>query len=144
MALQMTSGSLRARQRVHLTLVQVRDRLHIGRAVAVLHKEALVLVVLEAVGRADDRVVEPVGVKVFECFAHTLLEVGGGNDLQVVGQFQTHLAHHTIRVLRHKLEVVDAALEATADHNLALPPGAVFRQCASDGFVASAIAADCL
>ena len=72
------------RHAVHLRLVEMRDRLDVGRAVAVLDEEALV--VLQPVRRADHGVVEPVGVEVFERLADALLEVGGGDDLQVFGE----------------------------------------------------------
>src|SRR3546814_980544 len=62
------------RHAVDLALVQVRDRLDVGRAVAVLDEEALV--VLQPVRRAGHRVVQLVGVEVFERLADTLLEVG--------------------------------------------------------------------
>ena len=50
------------RELVDLRLVEVRDRLDVRGAVALLHEEALV--VLEAVRRPDDRVVEAIGVVV--------------------------------------------------------------------------------
>ena len=70
-----------ARQRVDLRLVQVRDGLQVGRAIAVLHEEALV--VLQAVGRPDHGVVQPVGVVVLQRLADPLLEAGRGDDLEV-------------------------------------------------------------
>ena len=50
------------RKLVDLRLVQMRDRLQVGGAIAVLDEEALV--VFEAIGRADDRVLEAIGVVV--------------------------------------------------------------------------------
>jgi hypothetical protein len=79
-----------ARERVDLRLVEVRDGLHVGGAVAVLHEEALV--VLEAVGRADHGVVEAVGVEVLDGLAHALLEAGGRHHLQVLAQRHARLA----------------------------------------------------
>ena len=62
-----------AGQRVDLGLVQMRDGLHVGGAVAVLHEEALV--VFQPVRRADDRVVQAIGVEVLQRLADALLEV---------------------------------------------------------------------
>jgi hypothetical protein len=69
------------RQRVHLRLVKVGDRLHVRRSVSQLHEEALV--VLQPVRRSGDGVVEPVRVVVLGHLAHPLLEVGRGDDPQV-------------------------------------------------------------
>ena len=71
-------------ERVDLRLVEVRDRLEVGRAVALLHEEALV--VLEPVGRAGDGVVQAIGVVVLDHLAHALLEVRRGDELQVGAQ----------------------------------------------------------
>ena len=64
----------------------MRDGFHVGRTIAVLDEETLV--VFESVRRADHGVVETVGVEVFEVLADALLEVGGGDNLQVFTQAQ--------------------------------------------------------
>ena len=68
-------------ERVDLRLVEMRERLDVGGAVAVLHEKALV--VFEPVRRAEHGVVQPVGVIIFERFARPLLHVGGGNDAEI-------------------------------------------------------------
>jgi hypothetical protein len=84
-------------QRVDLGLVQVGDRLDVGGAVAVLHEEALV--VLQAVRRADYRVVQAIRVEILQRLADALLEVGRRDDLQVGVQRQTRLDLCPVRPL---------------------------------------------
>ena len=66
---------------VDLRFVDVRDRLEVGEPIAALHKEALIM--LEAVRRAGDGIVQPVGVEVLDHLPHALLEVRRGNDLPI-------------------------------------------------------------
>ena len=61
-------------QRVDLHFVEVRDRLHVRRAIPLLHEESER--VLLQVWRACDGVVEPVGVMVFEHLPGPLFEIG--------------------------------------------------------------------
>jgi len=68
----------------------VGDRLEVGRAVALLDEETLV--VLEPVRRAGHRVVEAVGPVVLDHLAHPLLEVGRRDDGEIGVQRQP-LAH---------------------------------------------------
>ena len=66
---------------VDLRLVEHRDRLHVGRPVAQLHEEALV--VLEPVRRAGHDEVQAVGVEVLEHLAGALLVVRRREDPEV-------------------------------------------------------------
>ena len=125
---------------VHLRLVEVRDRLDVGRAVAVLDEETLV--VFDAVRRADHAVVEAVGVEVLQRLADALLEIGCGHDGEVIGQGQVALVHRAVGRLRHQAEPVDAAFGAAIDDDLELPAFAVFGQRVAHRLVAGAIAAD--
>ena len=80
--LRISSGMPRCSgELIDLGLVEMRDGLEVGRAVALLHEEALV--VLEAVGRARNRVVEAIRVVVLGHLADALLVVGGRHELQI-------------------------------------------------------------
>ncbi len=92
----------RVGQSVDLRLVEVRDRLHVGRAVAVLDEEALV--VLEAIRRPRDRVVEPVRVVVLEHLAGALLEVRRGDQGSVGIRGQPRRSLLAVRALRDERE----------------------------------------
>jgi hypothetical protein len=99
----------------------VGDGLHVGGAVAVLHEEALV--VLEPVRRADDRVVESVGVVVLEHLANALLEAGGGDDLAVGRGRQLGFAALPVGRLRDDgEEAVARAAEEAGEDDLRLQP----------------------
>src|SRR5438034_10431381 len=65
------------------------DRLYVGEAIASLHEEPLI--VLQAVGGAQDGEMEPVGVIVLEHLPDTLLEVCGGYDLAKLARREAHL-----------------------------------------------------
>src|SRR5881398_2478190 len=65
------------------------DRLYVGEAIASLHEEPLI--VLQAVGGAQDGEMEPVGVIVLEHLPDTLLEVCGGYDLAKLASREAHL-----------------------------------------------------
>src|SRR2546426_1918000 len=69
-----------ARKCICLRLVKVGDGLDVRGAVPVLDEEALV--VLQAVGRPNHGVVEPIGVEVLEGLADALLEVCRRDELQ--------------------------------------------------------------
>ena len=128
-------------QRVDLGLVEVGDGLEVGRAVALLHEEALV--VLEAVGRSRHGVVEPVGVVVGHHGARPLLEVGGRHQLQVGRRRGADGALVAGRVRhRQRGEVEPVALEDRADDDLAAPPGAVLRHHHADGLLLPRVAAE--
>ena len=127
-------------QRVHLGLVEVGNRLQVGRAVAVLHEEALV--VFEAVRRAGDRILQAVGVVVLELLAGALLHVGGGDDAQI------HLGRHArflllaVRAAHYEMEhVVARGALRLAQHHLRAPARPVLREKAPDVLVAPPIAA---
>jgi molybdate-binding protein len=87
-----------ARHGVDLRLVEVRDRLEVGRAIAVLDEETLV--VFEPVGRADHGVVQAVGMEVLHRLADALLVVGGRHDLQVFLQGQPRFVASVRRATR--------------------------------------------
>ncbi len=108
------------------------DGLHVGRAIALLHEEALV--VLEAVGRPRHRVVEAVGVVVLHGLAGALLQVGGGDQLEVGLQGQAHRPALALRALHRELEDVEAvALQDGGQGDLALPPVPVLGDEAAHG-----------
>src|SRR5207249_1328490 len=65
------------------------DRLYVGEAIAALHEGPLI--VLQAVGGAQDGEMEPVGVMVLEHLPDTLLEVCGGYDLAKLARREAHL-----------------------------------------------------
>ena len=117
------------------------DRLDVGRAVAELDEEALV--VLEAVGRAGGDEVEPVGVVVLERLADALLEVGGRDDAQVglggeaVGLLVAVGIDHYDRV-----QAEGVGLDNRRQHDLRLVAGAVVREHEPHGIVAPAIRAE--
>ena len=128
------------RQLVDLGLVEVRDRLHVGGAVALLDEEALV--VLEAVRRAGDRVVQAVGVVVLGHLAHALLVVGGGDDLQIGRRRKAHGAWLALRALNRETgDVESLASRIGGQHELAFPAIAVLRNDAAYRLVLAAIAA---
>ncbi len=128
------------RQGVDLGFVEVGDGFEIGGAIAVFHKKALV--VFEPVGGADDRIVQAVGVEIFEGFAQSLLVVGGGDDLQIFAQRQPCLMHLPVRRLGDDLEMVDATGQPAGDGELDFPLRVVARQHRAHGLVAPVIAAD--
>ena len=70
-----------ARQRIHLGLVQMRNRLEVGGAVTLFDEESLVI--LEPIGRAGDGIIQPIGMIVLDRLAHALLEVGSGDQLEI-------------------------------------------------------------
>ena len=141
-------GSRRARPArrpgVDLRLVQVRDRLEVRGAVAVLHEEALV--VLEPVGRAGDSVVQPVGVVVLEHRPGALLEVGGRHELKVGLKRQAHRPLLAGRRLNGELRDVEtlARRVSTAGRSCTRQPVAVLGDGHADGDVLPRVAAGSL
>ena len=97
------------RQRIDLRLVQVRDRLHVRAAVAVLHEEALI--VFESIRRADHRVVQAVGMEVLDRLADALLVVRRRDDLQILAYPEAFLLDFAAGRLHDELEVVDLPFE---------------------------------
>ena len=73
----------------------MRDGFQISRTIAVFHEKALV--VFQAVGRADHGIVQTVRVEVFQGLTDPLLEVGGGDNLQVVFRVEPLLGNSPIR-----------------------------------------------
>ena len=69
------------RQGVGLCLVETRNRFDVSGPIPQLYEESLVI--LEPVGGAGDRVYESVCVEVLEHLAGSLLEIRGGDDLQI-------------------------------------------------------------
>ena len=142
-------------QLIDLGLVQMRDRLHVSQAVATLHEESLV--VLQPVGRADDRVVQAVGVVVGAHGAHPLFEVRCGHDLAQLTSGQADLPHAAGRAgggldLPHALarcgglhrqitHVEPIGIQsATVEHQLGAPPHTEIGHEATDGGVAPVVA----
>ena len=126
---------------VDLRLVEVRDRLHVGRAVAVLDEEALV--VLQAVRRAGHRVVQPVGVVVLDLLARALLHVGRGDDAEIDVERHARLAAprragRAPRGGRCCSRAVPRALRSTT---LSCQPGPYSGNSAPDELVAAPVAA---
>ena len=125
---------------VDLRLVEVRDRLHVSGAVAELDEESLV--VLEPVRRADDRVVERVGVEVLEHLPRPLLEVRGGHDRQVLVRREPRLDGLALRRLGHEREqTVRVGSEHRREDDLEQPALAELRNHPADGLVAPLVAA---
>jgi hypothetical protein len=73
---------------IDLRLVQVSDRFDIGKPVAALHEEALV--VLEPVRRSEDRIMEPVRMIVLRHLPDPLLEARRGHDRPIFVGRQTY------------------------------------------------------
>ena len=125
---------------VDLGLVEMRDRLHVGGAVAALDEEALV--VLEPVRRADDGVVEPVGVVVLEHLARALLEVRRGDHLAIGVGREPRLRALPLRRLRDDGEETEAlAVQRARQHDLGAPVRAVVGNHAADRLVPAPVAA---
>ena len=61
-------------------------------------------------GRADHRVVQPIGVEVLHRLADALLVVGGRDDLQVLPNRQARLMTSPVGRLHDQLEEIDARL----------------------------------
>src|SRR5262249_30409270 len=68
------------RQLIHLGLEEVSDRLDVRAAVAVFDEKTLIVLVL--VGRADDRKLAGLGVKIERAHPGALLEVRSGHELE--------------------------------------------------------------
>src|SRR6056297_245737 len=66
---------------IDLRFVEMRDRLDVGGAVAVIDEEALI--VFQPVRRTDHGEVQPVGMVVFDLLAGALFHVGGGHDAEI-------------------------------------------------------------
>ena len=99
-------------ERIDLRLVEMRDRLDVGGAVAVLHEETLV--VFEPVRRAEHGVVQPVGVIIFELLSRPLLHVGRGDDAEIDVERHADGLPLAGRRLHDELrDVVGAACEST-------------------------------
>src|SRR6266567_721011 len=101
------------RERVNLSLVEMRDWLDVGRAVAVLDEKPLI--VLEPVRCANHSVVEPISMEILHSLADALLEVGCRDDLQVLLDRQPLLEHPAVRGLYHKLEMIQSPIETATD-----------------------------
>ena len=126
---------------VYLPFVEARDRLDVGEAVAALDEEALV--VLEQVGRADDRVAERVGPGVLDQLAHALLHVRGREQGPVgVGWHPAGLLG-AVRWLHHDREHDHAAGRSGA-HQLVAPGRLVVFKHRANRLVAAAVAAEAL
>src|SRR5690606_7310048 len=101
------------------------------------------LVILEAVRRANDRVVQPVRMVVVEHLANALLEVRRRDDYAVRSRRQTVRRLLTIRRLHdYRIGVQMVGIEAVAwQHDLRLPAGTELRHHAADRLVAPLVAA---
>ena len=94
-------------ERIDLRLVEMRDRLDVRRAVAVLHEKALVI--FEPVGRAEHGVVQPVGVEIFELLARALLHVGRRHNAEIDIERHAHRLPLAVGRLHHELRDVVGA-----------------------------------
>ena len=95
-------------ERIDLRLVKMGDRLDIGRAIAVLHEETLV--VFKTIGRTDNGVIQSVGMKVLDSLANAPLEIGRSHDLKVLPQAKASLDELTIRLLNHDPKMIHVPL----------------------------------
>ena len=128
--------------RVHLGLVQVRDRLDVGRTVAEFHEEPLV--VLEAVRRARRDVVQRVRVVVLEHLAGALLEVVGRQNPQVGVDRQPGAGTGRRPGPRRRWSTAAASRSPprALQDELRLPFRAVLGNHLADGVVVAAVAAE--
>jgi len=129
------------RQLVDLALVEMGDRLHVGEAVASLHEEPLV--VFQAVRRAQDGEVEPVGVIVLEHLPDALLEVRGCHDLAKLARREAHLPDVAAgRLYGDIADVQPLGVEpASLQHQFAAPSFPIFGHEPPDRCIASRVAA---
>ena len=116
------------------------DGFDVGRTVAVLDEETLV--VLEPIRRADDRVVQAIGVKVFDRLAHTLLEIGRRHHLQILLQAQRFVPHTAIGRFGNDTKSVDLTLETTGDGDFHLPALVILRNDPANGRITPGVTAD--
>src|SRR6202044_1134436 len=123
-----------------LGLIQVDNRLDMGRSVAVLDEETLV--VFETIWRADYGVIETIRVVVLKSLAQALLEAGGGDNLQVFIEAQWFLVHRALWRLRDQAKVVDTSFGAAGDSDFHAPVFFIFRQYPAHGLVACFVTAD--
>src|SRR5688572_22114011 len=129
-----------ARQRIDLALVKMCNGLDVGTPISIFHEEPLI--VLEAIRRAYDGVVEPVSVEIFDSLADSLFEVGCRDDLQVFAQAQSLSPDLAAGRPHHEVEVVHATFQSACNHDLVLPRTFVIRENPPNGLIAPAIASD--
>src|SRR5882672_4478751 len=118
----------------------MRDRLHVCRTVSILNEESLI--VLEPIRSTYHRIVEPIGVKVFESLADALLEARRGDDFQVLLGREPLFLHRSPGRLNDELEVVQLSAHAAGYDDLALPVGAIVGEKRAHGIVSAPVAAD--
>src|SRR5262245_36365331 len=66
---------------IDLRLIKMGDGLEIRRPIAIFHKETLV--VFKTIGSPRNRVIQSIGMMVFDHLAHALLKVAGGNHSKI-------------------------------------------------------------
>ncbi len=125
---------------VNLGFVEVGNGLEVGRAVAILDEEPLV--VLQPVGCAHHGVAQAVGVVVFHHLSHPLLEVRGGHDRLVGLQGEPCPPHLAVGQLDHQGEnPVGGLAEEAGEHDLRFAARPVFGKHGTDRLVSPPVAA---
>ena len=130
------------REFVDLALVEVGDRLDVGRTVAVFHEEPLV--VFEPIRGSDHGVIQAVRMEIFQRLPDPLLEVGGGDDLEVRGGGKSLLHPFALGILDHHLEKVDPVRieKVLGDHDFIFPAITVIGKDGADRVVPPLVTAD--
>ena len=91
---------------IDLRLVQMGNGFHVGETVAAFDEEPLI--VLQPVGCADDRVVEPIGMVILEHRTDALFEVRRRDNLPILGRREAYLADCSARSFNRQVRDIQA------------------------------------